>query len=171
MAEEERDPLSYFAAYGSSSESSSEEEDDEDGARKKMPPPPPAQRPSSGSQRLPGPDELFQSVTRPAFLSAPTGKSINWDKRLIRAPEEPPKEFKLWKTNAVPPPESYKIEEKKGPPPELDMAIKWSSMYQDNGDDAPNQGNKAQVLPDDEAATESPEEEDEPTSAKKRKVQ
>ncbi|XP_073449714.1 UPF0690 protein C1orf52 homolog isoform X1 [Aquarana catesbeiana] len=164
MAAEEKDPLSYFAEYGSS-DSSSEEEDGEGekrAAEVKRPPP---------ARRLPGPDELFQTVSRPAFLSAPSSSStINWEKRLIRPPEEPPREFKAWKMNAVPPPASYKVEEKKGPPPELDMAIKWSSMYQDNGDDAPQQVTKAKFLPDEETAADSPGEEDEPSTAKKRKV-
>ncbi|XP_072275687.1 UPF0690 protein C1orf52 homolog [Pyxicephalus adspersus] len=164
MAAEEKDPLSYFAAYGSS-DSSSEEEEDGDGEQK----PVEVKRPLP-ARRLPGPDELFQTVSRPAFLSAPTSSTINWEKRLIRAPEEPPKEFKVWKMNAVPPPESYKVEEKKGPPPELDMAIKWSSMYQDNGDDAPQQASKAKFLPDEEAVADSPDEEEEPSSVKKRKV-
>ncbi|CAI9547382.1 unnamed protein product [Staurois parvus] len=163
MAAEEKDPLSYFADYGSSESSSEEEDGDRKGRAAEVKRPPPA-------RRLPGPDELFQTVSRPAFLSAPSSSTINWEKRLIRPPEEPPREFKVWKTNAVPPPESYKIEEKKGPPPELDMAIKWSSMYQDNGDDAPQQVNKVTFLPDEENPDDSPDEEDEPTSAKKRKV-
>ncbi|XP_073400508.1 UPF0690 protein C1orf52 homolog [Dendrobates tinctorius] len=164
-AEEEKDPLSYFAAYGSSSSDSSEDEAEEEKARTAV------KRPLC-SKKLPGPDELFQTVTRPSFLSAPTTAAINWEKRLVRPPEEPPREFKVWKNNAVPPPESYKVEEKKGPPPELDMAIKWSSMYQDNGDDAPQQVSKAKFLPDEEAeaATASGDEQDEPSSAKKRKV-
>lgn len=165
--EEDRDPLSYFAAYGSSSSESSEDEAAEGERRKAA-----LKRPLC-AQKLPGPEELFQSVTRPAFLSAPSKGAINWEQRLLRPPEEPPREFKLWKNNAVPPPESYKVEEKKGPPPELDMAIKWSNVYQDNGDDAPQLANKAKFLPEEEAegvASEEEDEEDEPTSAKKRKV-
>lgn len=66
---------------------------------------------------------------------------------------QPPKEFKLWKNNAVPPPQSYEVKEKKGPPPGMDMAIKWSSVYEDNGDDAPHRrAEQAQVLPDNELA-------------------
>ncbi|KAM3914196.1 UPF0690 protein C1orf52 homolog [Leptodactylus fuscus] len=164
MAEDDKDPLSYFAAYGSSSSDSSDEEAEEKKVKTAV------KRPLS-AQKLPGPDELFQTVSRPSFLSAPTTNVIDWEKRVVRAPEEPPREFKVWKTNAVPPPESYKVEEKKGPPPELDMAIKWSSMYQDNGDDAPQQANKAKFLPDEEAeAAVSEEEQEEPSSAKKRKV-
>lgn len=59
----------------------------------------------------------------------------------------------MWKSNAVPPPQSYEVKEKKGPPPGMDMAIKWSSVYEDNGDDAPHrQAEQARVLPDDELA-------------------
>lgn len=51
----------------------------------------------------------------------------------------------------MPPPQSYEVKEKKGPPPGMDMAIKWSSVYEDNGDDAPHrQAEQARVLPDDE---------------------
>ncbi|XP_069835570.1 UPF0690 protein C1orf52 homolog [Dendropsophus ebraccatus] len=162
--EEDRDPLSYFAAYGSSSSDSSEEEAEEEKVRAAVKRPLP-------SQKLPGPDELFQTVSRPSFLSAPSNSTINWEKRLVRAPEEPAREFKAWKNNAVPPPESYKVEEKKGPPPELDMAIKWSSMYQDNGDDAPQQASQAKFLPEEETEeTADEEEQEEPSSAKKRKM-
>jgi hypothetical protein len=40
------------------------------------------------------------------------------------------------KSNYVPPPKTY-ITEKKPLPPELDMAIKWLNVSEDNGDDAP----------------------------------
>lgn len=54
----------------------------------------------------------------------------------------------MWKNNAVPPPETYSPPEKKPPPPPaLDMAIKWSNIYEDNGDDAPRQAGKASFLP------------------------
>lgn len=71
---------------------------------------------------------------------------------------KPAKEFKPWKTNAVPPPESYTAEpeKKKGPPPGMDMAIKWSNVYEDNGEDAPqpHTGN-AQFLPAEEQPSDS----------------
>lgn len=64
---------------------------------------------------------------------------------------QPPKEFKAWTTNAVPPPETYTVKETKPPPPpELDMAIKWSNMYEDNGDDAPRHANKMSSLAEEE---------------------
>ncbi|EDL82413.1 similar to RIKEN cDNA 2410004B18 (predicted), isoform CRA_b [Rattus norvegicus] len=138
MAAEEKDPLSYFAAYGSSSSDSSDEENSEpeDAGRKEAAPAPTTGgRGKQAEKRLPGPDELFRSVTRPAFLY-------------------PPKEFKIWKSNCVPPPETYTAE-KKPPPPELDMAIKWSNIYEDNGDDAPQNAKKARLLPEGEETVES----------------
>lgn len=81
----------------------------------------------------------------------------------------PPKEFKVWKSNYVSPPETYSAE-KKPPPPELDMAIKWSNIYEDNGDDAPPSAKKARLLPEGEETVESDDEKDEHTS-KKRKIE
>ncbi|MBW05106.1 UPF0690 protein C1orf52, partial [Eschrichtius robustus] len=66
----------------------------------------------------------------------------------------PPKEFKIWKSSYVPPPETCSTE-KKPPPPELDMAIKWSNIYEDNGDDAPQNAKKARLLPEGEETVES----------------
>nr|XP_004653712.1 UPF0690 protein C1orf52 homolog [Jaculus jaculus] len=174
MAADEKDPLSYFAAYGSSSSDSSSEEDHsepEEPSRRKAPDAAKAAAGGGGERaekRLPGPDELFRSVTRPAFLYNPLNKQIDWDRHVVKAPEEPPKEFKIWKSNYVPPPESY-ASEKKAPPPELDMAIKWSNIYEDNGDDAPQNAKKARLLPEGEETVESDDEKDEHTS-KKRKV-
>lgn len=53
----------------------------------------------------------------------------------------------------MPPPETYTTDKK--PPPELDMAIKWSNMYEDNGDDAPQNAKKARLLPEGEETVES----------------
>ncbi|KFV67272.1 UPF0690 protein C1orf52, partial [Dryobates pubescens] len=86
---------------------------------------------------------------------------------------QPPKEFKVWKSNAVPPPETYNPPEKKPPPPPaLDMAIKWSNIYEDNGEDAPRQASKARFLPDEEQEhlESDGEKDDEPASAKKCKL-
>ncbi|KAH0519458.1 UPF0690 protein [Microtus ochrogaster] len=157
MAAEEKDPLSYFAAYGSSSSDSSGEENSEpeDGGRKEAAPAPTTGgRGKQAEKRLPGPDELFRSVTRPAFLYNPLNKQIDWERHVVKAPEEPPKEFKVWKSTYVPPPETYSTE-KKPPPPELDMAIKWSNIYEDNGDDAPQNAKKARLLPEGEETVES----------------
>nr|XP_056701211.1 UPF0690 protein C1orf52 homolog [Euleptes europaea] len=165
---EGRDPLGFFAAYGSDNSSSAEDEEGSGSPREAAPP----QGVPGGKPLLPGPDELFSSVNRPAFLYNPLHKEIDWESRVVRAPEEPPKEFKAWSTNAVPPPETYSVKETKPPPPpELDMAIKWSNMYEDNGDDAPRHANKVNFLPDKEQETfQSDDEKDEPVSVKKRKL-
>lgn len=68
--------------------------------------------------------------------------------------QQPPKEFKVWKSNYVSPPETYSAE-KKPPPPELDMAIKWSTICKDNGEDAPPSAKKARLLPEVEETVES----------------
>ncbi|OBS80291.1 hypothetical protein A6R68_21512 [Neotoma lepida] len=166
MAAEEKDPLSYFAAYGSSSSDSSGEENSEPedgGGKAAAPAPTPGGRGKQAEKRLPGPDELFRSVTRPAFLYNPLNKQIDWERHVVKAPEEPPKEFKIWKSSYVPPPETYTTE-KKPPPPELDMAIKWSNIYEDNGDDAPQNAKKARLLPEGEETVESDDDKDERTS-------
>ncbi|XP_040843310.1 UPF0690 protein C1orf52 homolog isoform X1 [Ochotona curzoniae] len=174
MAAEEKDPLSYFAAYGSSSSGSSGEEDDSEPEETSRRAADAEAKPAGGcgnkaEKRLPGPDELFRSVTRPAFLYNPLNKQIDWERHVVKAPEEPPKEFKVWKSSYVPPPETY-AQERKPPPPELDMAIKWSNIYEDNGDDAPQNAKKARLLPEGEETLESDDEKDEHTS-KKRKVE
>ncbi|XP_071005924.1 UPF0690 protein C1orf52 homolog [Oncorhynchus clarkii lewisi] len=125
---------------------------------------------------LPKPDELFKSVAKPSFLYNPLNKQIDWESRAVKAPEEPAKEFKMWKTNAVPPPQSYATETekpKKGAPPGMDMAIKWSNIYEDNGEDAPqpHMGN-AVFLPTEEQPSDSDEDGDKASvSAKKRRVE
>ncbi|XP_052587291.1 UPF0690 protein C1orf52 homolog [Peromyscus californicus insignis] len=171
MAAEEKDPLSYFAAYGSSSSDSSGEENSEpeDGGRKEAAPAPTTGgRGKPAEKRLPGPDELFRSVTRPAFLYNPLNKQIDWERHVVKAPEEPPKEFKVWKSTCVPPPETYTTEKKPPPPPELDMAIKWSNIYEDNGDDAPQNAKKARLLPEGEETVESDDDRDERASKARR---
>ncbi|XP_069495847.1 UPF0690 protein C1orf52 homolog [Ambystoma mexicanum] len=179
MAGEEKDPLNYFATYDSSSDSDSSDDplDEQKLNREKLTKAESIKRLSSQHQRsggngnsLPKPDELFQTVSRPSFLYNPLNKKIDWERQVKKAPEEPPKEFKIWKTNAVPPPEVYRTEEKKPPLPELDMAIKWSNIYQDNGDDAPQAGNKVEFLPEEEKEENSSDLDDEPASAKKRKI-
>lgn len=60
----------------------------------------------------------------------------------------------------MPPPESYAAEpeRKKGPPPGMDLAIKWSNVYEDNGADAPQAyTGKARFLPTEEQPSDSGE--------------
>lgn len=172
MAAEGEDPLGYFAAYGSSS---SDSEADEASAEERQAGAGAAAGSSPGRRpKLPPPDELFRKVSQPpAFLYNPLNKQIDWESRVLRAPEEPPKEFKAWKTNAVPPPEVYSPPEKKPPPaPAVDMAIKWSNIYEDNGDDAPRPAGRARFLPEEEEehTVSDDEKDDEPAYAKKRKL-
>ncbi|MBN3313248.1 CA052 protein, partial [Atractosteus spatula] len=175
MTEKSQDPLSFFAAYGSSSESDSES-DCEQGAqaagrtRQRSAPQQGDTQAVAGAVALPKPDDLFRSISKPSFLYNPLNKQIDWESRTVKAPEEPAKEFKPWKTNAVPPPQSYATQEKSAPPGR-DMAVKWSNMYEDNGDDAPQlAGACAHFLPEGEELTDSDEDKHSP-SAKKRKVE
>lgn len=42
----------------------------------------------SGGVPLPKPDDLFRSVSKPAFLYNPLNKQIDWESRIVKAPEE-----------------------------------------------------------------------------------
>ncbi|XP_034387117.1 UPF0690 protein C1orf52 homolog [Cyclopterus lumpus] len=187
MTEEKKSSsLGFFSSYDDLSDSSDGSDSDEEGeSRKKKPGTDAAGSGAQSSQQgtkraaggapLPKPDELFGSVSKPAFLYNPLNKEIDWESLTVKAPEEPAREFKPWKTNAVPPPESYTAEpeKKKGPPPGMDMAIKWSNVYEDNGEDAPQPftGN-ARFLPTEEELPESDEDSDKlDLSAKKRRVE
>ncbi|XP_037326143.2 UPF0690 protein C1orf52 homolog [Pungitius pungitius] len=184
MTEENKSSsLGFFSSYDDLSDSSDSDEEGE--SRKRKAGTDAAGSGAQGSQRgtkraaggapLPRPDELFGSVSKPAFLYNPLNKEIDWESLAVKAPEEPAREFKPWKTNAVPPPESYtsEPEKKKGPPPGMDMAIKWSNVYEDNGQDAPQPftGN-ARFLPTEEELPESDEDSDQlDLSGKKRRVE
>lgn len=90
MAAEGTDPLGFFAAYGSDNSSSagSDSEDEEaPGAGRELTSQPRKGDPE-GKPSLPRPDELFRSVNRPAFLYNPLHKEIDWESRVVRAPEE-----------------------------------------------------------------------------------
>uniref|UniRef100_A0A3B1KAE9 Chromosome 1 open reading frame 52 n=1 Tax=Astyanax mexicanus TaxID=7994 RepID=A0A3B1KAE9_ASTMX len=185
MGDSKQKELPNFFGLGcddvSSSSDSEEEEAGEKQRRRRGDPAPAAPAAPSGGHKaaaapLPGPDELFRTVSKPAFLYNPLNKHIDWESRIVKAPEEPAKEFKVWKSNAVPPPQSYVTEEKKGPPPGMDMAIKWSNVYEDNGDDAPQQNTgRALFLPEDEQQESDEEEDDDDEkhskSAKRRRVE
>ncbi|XP_020489414.1 UPF0690 protein C1orf52 homolog [Labrus bergylta] len=175
--------LGFFSSYDDLSDSSDSEEEAES-RRKKAGTDASgsgAQSSKHGTKRaasgapLPRPEELFGSVSKPAFLYNPLNKELDWDNLTVKAPEEPAREFKPWKTNAVPPPASYasEPEKKKGPPPGMDMAIKWSNVYEDNGEDAPQAftGN-ARFLPTEEQLSDSDEDAEKgDLSAKKRHVE
>lgn len=194
MSEEQKSSsMGFFSSYDDLSDSSntsgSEDEEEEGDSRKKTSlkshkdaSGSDTQVPQQGTKRsadgapLPKPDELFETVSRPAFLYNPLNKEIDWDNLVVKPPEEAPKEFTPWKTNAVPPPQSYTAapepERKKGPPPGMDMAIKWSNVYEDNGEDAPAHSGKARFLPPEEQLSESDEEpEKSGTSTKKKRIE
>ncbi|KAF0041853.1 UPF0690 protein C1orf52 homolog [Scophthalmus maximus] len=171
--------LGFFSSYDDLSDSS-DSEDERAGRRTKAGTDAPGgdagssqhgSRGAAAGAPLPRPDELFRSVSKPAFLYNPLNKQIDWESLTVKAPEEPVREFKPWKTNAVPPPESYTAEpeRKKGPPPGMDMAIKWSNVYEDNGEDAPqpHTGN-AQFLPAEEQPSDSDEESEKTSPSAKR---
>ncbi|KAM3875755.1 UPF0690 protein C1orf52 homolog [Diretmus argenteus] len=189
--EKKADSFRFFSSYddlSDSSDSDGSDSDEEAEGAKRSRQKPGKDAPGSGGKSspqgakraasevpLPKPDDLFRSVSKPAFLYNPLNKQIDWESRTVKAPEEPAREFKPWKTNAVPPPQSYapEPEKKKGPPPGMDMAIKWSNVYEDNGEDAPqpHTGN-AQFLPTEEQPSDSDDEADKlATSAKKRRVE
>ncbi|XP_028259584.1 UPF0690 protein C1orf52 homolog [Parambassis ranga] len=185
MSEEKKSgSLGFFSSYDDLSDSSSDSDEEGESRKKKRATgshESGAESSQQGTKRaaggalLPKPDELFSSVSKPAFLYNPLNKQIDWDSLTVKAPEEPVREFQPWKTNAVPPPQSYAAEpvKKKGPPPGMDMAIKWSNVYEDNGEDAPKAfTGKAQFLPAEEQLPESDEEsEQEVKSGKKRRVE
>ncbi|XP_067301525.1 UPF0690 protein C1orf52 homolog [Pseudorasbora parva] len=165
----------FFMGYDDLSDSSSDSDSHESSKKSRVEAEPSgstdAQSRKRAAEPLPKPDDLFRSVSKPAFLYNPLNKVIDWDRRTVKAPEEPPKEFKMWKNNAVPPPQTYVTEEKKkGAPDGMDMAIKWSNVYEDNGDDAPQ---RAHFLPEGEEPQEPDSDEDEALkkSAKRRHVE
>lgn len=85
---EGKDPLGFFATYGSDNSSSASSDSDDEEVRGAQRESAPQQRIPEGRARLPGPDELFSSVNRPAFLYNPLHKEIDWESRVVRAPEE-----------------------------------------------------------------------------------
>uniref|UniRef100_A0A1A8EJG4 Chromosome 1 open reading frame 52 n=2 Tax=Nothobranchius kadleci TaxID=1051664 RepID=A0A1A8EJG4_NOTKA len=176
--------LGFFSSYDDLSDSSSDSDEERYGGKKKAgseaqgsgeQSSQQAAKRAAGGAPLPRPDELFSSVSKPSFLYNPLNKQIDWDSLTVKPPEEPTREFKPWKTNAVPPPESYvaEPEKKKGPPPGQDMAIKWSNVYEDNGEDAPKPyTGKARFLPDEVQLSDSDEESEKSSqSSKKRRVE
>lgn len=177
--EEKSETRNFFMGYDDLSDSSSDSESRIGPEASASPAPAdPQQSRKRAAEPLPRPDELFRSVSKPAFLYNPLNKAIDWDSRAVRAPEEPPKEFKVWKSSAVPPPQSYVTEEKKKTAPAgMDMAIKWSNVYEDNGDDAPQaHRGPAHFLPEEEEEEQQPDSDDDASSklsksAKKRRVE
>lgn len=100
MAEEKKSgSLGFFSSYDDLSDSSDSSDCDEAadrGKKKAASGAPDAAVPShqQGGKRtasgaaLPKPDELFRSVSKPAFLYNPLNKEIDWDNLAVKPPEE-----------------------------------------------------------------------------------
>lgn len=97
MSEEKKSSsLGFFSSYDDLSDSS--DSDEEGGSRKKKPGTEAAGSGAESSQHgtkraaggapLPRPDELFSSVSKPAFLYNPLNKQIDWESLTVKAPEE-----------------------------------------------------------------------------------
>ncbi len=91
--------LGFFSSYDDLSDSSDGSDSDEEGGSRKRraeteAPGSGAQSSHQGTKRaaggapLPKPDELFGSVSKPAFLYNPLNKQIDWDSLTVKAPEE-----------------------------------------------------------------------------------
>lgn len=89
--------LGFFSSYDNLSDSSEDSEDEGASRRKK----PGGEGDGAGSSKaagkraagggggaLPRPDELFNSVSKPAFLYNPLNKQIDWDTLTVKPPEE-----------------------------------------------------------------------------------
>lgn len=100
MAEEKKSgSLGFFSSYDDLSDSSDGSDSDEEGeSRGKRAGTDAAGSGAHSSQQgtkraaggapLPRPDELFSSVSKPAFLYNPLNKEIDWDSLTVKAPEE-----------------------------------------------------------------------------------
>lgn len=96
MTEEKKSgSLGFFSSYDDLSDSSDGSDSDEEGeSRTKRPGTDAPQSSQQGTKRaaggapLPKPDELFGSVSKPAFLYNPLNKQIDWESLTVKAPEE-----------------------------------------------------------------------------------
>ena len=95
------DPLAFFAGEGSSSDSEEEEatnqkekNTDDDGSQ------------DGAGDKLPSPNSLFKSVSRPTFLDNPNEKYIDWDRFVKNSESEEPNIHESGNYAAIPPPSS-----------------------------------------------------------------
>ena len=94
------DPLAFFADEGSSSDSEEEEPTNkkEDHLNKTTQ--------DEAGDKLPSPDSLFKSVSRPTFLDNPNEKYIDWDRFVKHSEPEEPNIHEGGNYAAIPPPTS-----------------------------------------------------------------
>lgn len=102
MTEEKKSgSLGFFSSYDDLSDSSDGSDSDHEGDLVKKTAPSHSSSVESGAQPsqqapkraagggpLPKPDELFRSVSKPAFLYNPLNKQIDWDNLTVKPPEE-----------------------------------------------------------------------------------
>lgn len=102
MTEEKKSgSLGFFSSYDDLSDSSDGSDSDHEGddVKKTAPshsisvessaqPSQEAAKRAAGGGPLPKPDELFRSVSKPAFLYNPLNKQIDWDNLTVKPPEE-----------------------------------------------------------------------------------
>ncbi|XP_061404165.1 UPF0690 protein C1orf52 homolog isoform X2 [Lethenteron reissneri] len=149
MAGELPDPLSFFvlAASSNDSDGSSSDEEEEEGGRgggagggggggaKRLCT---EQRGGGGDGgRLPSPAVLLSRVLEPSFLQNPYRGHIDWERRAVKGPEEPPREFKPWLSTAARAPAAAAASPaaasvKRAAPTGPDLAVRWSQMYRDD---------------------------------------
>lgn len=100
MAEEKKSgSMGFFSSYDDLSDSSDDSDSDEaaDRGKKKAssgaaesgsPSSQQGAKRTAGGAALPKPEELFRSVSKPAFLYNPLNKEIDWDNLAVKPPEE-----------------------------------------------------------------------------------
>lgn len=98
MTEENKSgSLGFFSSYDDLSDSSSDSDEEGDGGKKNagaaaqesgVQSSQQAAKRTSGGAPLPKPDELFRSVSKPAFLYNPLNREIDWDNLTVKPPEE-----------------------------------------------------------------------------------
>lgn len=100
MAEEKKTgSLGFFSSYDDLSDSSNDSDSDDEGENRRKKAGAGAEgseaqssqqgtKLGAGGAPLPKPDDLFRSVSKPAFLYNPLNKQIDWDSLTVRAPEE-----------------------------------------------------------------------------------
>lgn len=90
--EEKAEGRNFFMGYDDLSDSSSDSDTNESGKKSRGGPESSGASEQQSRKRtveaLPKPDDLFQSVSKPAFLYNPLNKVIDWDRRTVKAPEE-----------------------------------------------------------------------------------
>ena len=95
------DPLAFFAADDSSSESDQDDDTKQNNHQDEA-----SASTLDTGDKLPSPDSLFKSVGRPAFLSNPHEKFIDWDRFVKSSESEEPNVHESDGYAAVPPPSS-----------------------------------------------------------------